>query len=539
MADSSEPPQASSPAPAPPKAAPRRSPTSWFGVAVLAAHVIAGLYAHLAYARELFDPSSRHSLLFEPPAVARERGVVLGEARLTADGGRIPCRVRYKAGKKQHTAKFFGGGSVELLDGTSFALASDARLYVLGDARARPEPAWEAQRRTELGLSQETSASFECIGPGDPIYVEACATAAGALVACPDDDDVFVAMGRGFGPLARRRASEASAWLGLGALGLVAALALTWTRRRLDRPIVGRLAAHERAVRQAPPPRDLFAFVLVGTVLLMAALVVALVGRSGLYLVPMAAVLSAGALAFYLLAVRYRSLGAALSVVRGMSTARIADSQQTSSELELQVDPEAPLVEPLRGKLPTALVTATIHEVIATGTGKSKKLRRHQLARLVEPRWLRVRDASSDAVLDMRECELDVPAKPPIESARSLTLPPWVEAALPSSLVPEQGHERYVVEWSTLSPGDPLLVYGAVRRAQPSEVDAELSHGVGYRGAATVLAIDGPTVAVRATEAALERALSRERRAVLPICLALLLVAATALAATLHAATLP
>jgi hypothetical protein len=446
--------------------------------------------------------------------------------------GLQPCSAAYGSGKNARFDVVHDGADIRFIDGRHFVVPKGGSLELFDDVAPAgiptPEMTRDVKSRVER-LKGGGDAEIHCFAAAEPAYVQGCVTDDPSVLApCPGDDAVNLVPGNSPRRLLAAEAGAGAAWLGLALFAALLGLARLWLALAFRRPIVAELAQHARQTARSEEPRDLIGYIFVGTTCLAAIAFMAVFGGSGWYVLTMFVVLLGAVAVWFLVGVRYRRLSSALSIVRGLGTSKLAEARGHIHELAVCVSEDAPRVAPLSGSSRPAFVRVTVSEVVLVSGSKSDVELTMERAEISYPRWLPIDDGSASAFIDMKPCQLDAPPREPIVAKGALELPAWVNEQLNGPLVPAKRHEKWKIAWMTLEPGDKLLVYGTVERL---ESGAEMPDGpkleTGYRTAPVALGIRERAVAYAGDERELERALRKERLAVLPIaaCLAAAIVA--------------
>lgn len=488
-------------------------------------------------------PASRLSVLMADPKMGEAVGVIHGQVRVTGlEGGRRPCAVSYRRNKTDHVVTVQSGAVLAMADGRTFEVAPTTGLEFFSSYRPDDFPSAEETFtiQTELGINDSHRPEITCAGPAEPMYVVGCRHPGGLneLVPCADDDRVLLAPGKGPTPYVASYAANGAAWLGLALFGVLFGSFTIWSKLSFLRPVVRDLSAHARATARSVESSDRFGLIFAGTLVAAAIVFLAIRGRSGLYLVTMGVVVLASGFVYILIGVRYRMLDAALKIVRGMSTGKLADPGDEVRELLVRVARDAPLVDPISGTHKPAFVRARIIEVLRVPDSKGNKVEvSKERATLSYPRWLPIEDETA-ATLDMEGCRIDTAPQPSVTMTGGLRLPPWASEVLDKPIQPAEHHKEFLVHWGKLDPGDSLLLYGQVGRMRPGDGEVRAHGGGGYRSAPVALAVQGKAVVYHGEESELEPAISRERFAALSLALALVTAIVATVAASIHAATL-
>jgi hypothetical protein len=450
--------------------------------------------------------------------------------------------VSYRRSKKDYTVTVDRGARIALTDGRTFAVEPHPGVEFFSSYVPRGLPSGEERLHllTQLGLNDSHRPDINCVEPEEPLYVLGCTKSAdpARLLPCPGEESVLLAPGTSPVPYVASYAAEGAGWLSLAMLGVLVATVAIWWRRSFLRPVVRDLSAHARATARSGEPRDRFGLIFAGTLVVAAIAFLAIRGRSGLYLLPMGAVILACAFVYLLVGVRFRMLQAALKIVRGTATNKLAEAADEMSELVVRVASDAPRLDPIAGEHRPAFVRARIVEVLRMPGSKGNKVEvSTERAVISYPKRLAIADDAT-ATIDMDGCRLDTVPQPSVTMQGVLRLPAWANAVLDKPIQAAEHHKEFVVHWGKLDPGDTLLVYGQVGRRRPDEGDAHEGTGGGYRNAPVALAVQGKAVAYHGDERELERSLARERLVTVPLALALLVAIAATVVASIHAATL-
>lgn len=503
-----------------------------------------GAWGASKYHYEIFDQRSRLHLLMDP-ALAERTGMIHGKATVVSafSSGLPPCTIEYRVSKTNYYHIVADGAGVTFADGRRMTVLPHQPLafFDASSPRIHPNHALRARvlaRKPGVPLD----AAVACLSATESVYVQGCVSGEDPnhLFPCPGDDAVYLLPGSSATPMITTRAGGAIAWLGFGLLGLLLAIGMAWFYGSFTRPIVKNLVSHARTTARSKASKDIFGYVLIATVLLMAIGVLAIRGGSGWYLVTMGVVLAGACFLWFLVGVRFRRLTAALRVVRGTASSRLSDPGVERQELAVRVSSTAPRVDAVLGPAEPAFVRATILEIIKQPTKKSYTMITRTRAVLAYPRWLPIEDDTGSASLDMKDCQLDaVEERSLVQKGGVLQLPEWAAEILETPIEPSKRHEAFRVRWMTLYPGDPLLIYGQVGRITPGPEHGQAIHAAaGYRTAPIAFAVQGRTVAYMGDEKQLDRRLRNERRAIIPLATVLLASLAATIAACFHASTL-
>ncbi len=492
------------------------------------------------YHEALLAKGSRIELLLQDPTVGAAAGLIHGEARVTKlDGGRAPCAVSYRRGKSSHDVTVQNGAQITFADGRTFT-ASEVDFLSSYRPSAAPSREESLRIQRELDIDASNSPDVTCVTPDEPMYVVGCLPGEGGtkLVACRGEDGVLLAPGKRSTLFVASYAARGVAWLAAAMLGALLGGLMLWLQGAFLRPVVRDLSEHARETARAGASRDLFWVIFPGACVIGAIAFLAVRGRSGFYVLTMLVVVLACLFVYFIVAIRFRRVHAALKIVRSTSTSKLSDAGDEIREMSVRVAPDAARIDPIGGEHRPAFVRATIIEV-RNMPGQKGKTTEVSVERAVlsYPRRLPIVDEAS-ATLDMEGCRLDTRPQNPVKMKGALDLPEWASEALPKSIEAAEHHKEFLVQWAKLDPGDPLLVYGQVARVSPGEGEAHQRAATGYRTAPVALAVQGKAVAYHGDERELERGLARERVAAVAVALALGGAIVATIAASIHAATL-
>jgi hypothetical protein len=414
-----------------------------------------------------------------------------------------------------------GGGTVTLEDGRSLLLAKATTVDFspwAPDELARDPGEAEGKRVVEMfGASSKLEGTWRtfCLQPEQELLVLGCVDGP-ALVPCPGAHAVTLAPG------GRAAARSWLAWHVAGFFGIALFFAMLplgclWLAMAHVREVVRTLGAHASGRTPAPSKswRDGIVFAIVAIVLLVFAPSSAWDGFAMSWLFVAVTLLCT----LYFATMLWRRLGnvsSALQIVASLDTSAVAAAAPGAlRELGLRVPADAPTRSGPKRTTPV-LLRFEIGDDHA----------------LDVPTIIPVEDASGRAALDMRGAMLDVvpidlnvvTVQQACEHVESLGATQAESMALVRGLPTTKQEKGKTTEVThTLScklvmAGDPLLVYGDVRRDLPGEAGLTGSE-TDYRSAGTVPVVHkGQTgmVVYVGHEADLRARLVRERRFLWP-----------------------
>lgn len=499
----------------------------WLGAILVGALLVAG--GASLYGREVLDERSLlHGLRGGAASGLGPEGLVHGPATLRpAVEGHLPiCRMAYGGGKTTRRVTVHDAQHVAFRDGRRFVLpasVSVATRKIAAPSRA-PTPAQRARGLALQRLAADEDVEMTCLGPDDLVYAHGCVAshAPGVLGTCPGEDELLITAGASGRLLVDSRASQAVAFVGLALVGSLLIAVGAW--RFVVFPsgnaftcLAGAAAPSGRGRRPRP-----WHGALLGGMVVVAAVVLVDAGRTEGFYVLACAALAAVAGFIAVAWRRLRAVGRARRAVQTTARRRLADPGDALVTIVARVARDAPRVDsPVAGH-----AHAFVRFEVREDTKEGKQVTTTHVLTVDEPGHLQVEDDSGRALLSMEDRQL-APRSPPdgfILDPRG-PWPAWLAEPL-SRLAASPGHVRFVARWMRLERGDPLVLFGAVRREQGGHQPG--SHP--YLGGDAFLMVfeDGE----------LERRLVRERSALLLDLVALPIASGLAVAALIVTASM-
>ncbi len=418
------------------------------------------------------------------------------------------------------------------IDGRTWSVDPNALRFDPHEVEVASGEFEERLRQRNAGFLEGGRLVHECVPTERPVFVDACVSDAGGVLArCADGDVTTITLGDVTpGRRIRSRAEGAAARLTAGLVALLCVAGYLWRVLR-----AGTLVEPLRAWTGAPPTPSRKVPVIAAIAVIVSAWIVVLLATSTAdeindpYLVGYgfgAMMLVVTALAALFLRDRRSALSLALQACERAQTSRLADVGEGDAELAVRVRPDAPTVQ-IPDHAPHAFVRVSIKRIVHAG----RTTQTFPLHTASWPSKIPIEDASGPGILDLTGAELDL--RSTFRDVRNPEAQRILAAYAQTPFGdPARGlmYTSLEIEESFLDAGEHAYLMGSIRRVHDPAVSAL------YREMGTVPFIRSSLPVRLVMHAGSERSLIqslRRERAVVSAILAMLAAASMSLLAAL------